>query len=296
MRALNYIYLFSFILLFGSCARPVANFLVEDESFTAPVKIQFKNSSKNAESYTWDFGDGTYSQDENPEHKYVLSGNYRVILEAQKGKKKNSMEKQIHVDAPTNCKVLIETNYGNMEVELYDSTPKHRDNFIKLAEEGYFNDLLFHRVIKGFMIQGGDPESRNAAPGKHLGSGGPGYQVDAEFSSDNIHIKGALAAARMGDGANPQKKSSGSQFYIVQGTAVTPDLLERMEGQKGIRYSAEQRKMYQSVGGTPFLDMEYTVFGHVVKGLDVIDKIAAVQTAPGDRPVEDVRMKIQVVK
>jgi peptidyl-prolyl cis-trans isomerase B (cyclophilin B) len=183
-----------------------------------------------------------------------------------------------------------------MEVELYDSTPKHRDNFIKLAEEGFFDSLLFHRVIQGFMIQGGDPDSRNAAAGKHLGAGGPGYQIDAEFSSENLHFKGALAAARMGDAANPEKKSSGSQFYIVQGTPVSPDLMERMEAQKNIRYTPEQRKLYQQVGGTPFLDMEYTVFGRVVKGLEVIDKIAAVRTAPGDRPVEDVWMKAKVVK
>ena len=296
MKLKNWIFFISMTVLVASCARPVANFMVEGEDRVAPASIQFSNQSTKAESYFWDFGDGNSSEESDPEHKYVLSGNYLVTLQALKGKKKSIMEKEIHIDAPTNCKVLIETNLGNMEVELYDSTPKHRDNFIKLAEEGFYDELLFHRVIKGFMIQGGDPDSRGAAQGQRLGSGGPGYQVDAEFSTDNVHLKGALAAARMGDAANPQKKSSGSQFYIVQGNAVTPDLLERMEAQKGIRYSAEQRKLYQSEGGTPFLDMEYTVFGRVVKGLDVIDKIAAVQTAPGDRPMEDVWMKIKVIK
>jgi len=284
------------VIFFGSCARPLADFVVNDQQRIAPSNIEFKNSSKKADAYKWDFGDGNISEEENPVHQYVLSGNYKVILEAKKGKKTNQMEKEIHIDAPKNCKVMIETNFGQMELELYDSTPKHRDNFIKLAEEGYFNELLFHRVIKGFMVQGGDPESKNAPAGKPLGAGGPGYQVDAEFNPENVHLKGAIAAARMGDGANPAKRSSGSQFYIVQGTSVSPELLERMEGQKGIRYTSEQIKMYQEVGGTPFLDMEYTVFGRIVKGLEIIDQIADVQTAPGDRPTEDVWMRVTVIK
>lgn len=284
------------LVLLSGCARPVASFIVEGDGQSAPADIQFKNESKRADIFLWDFGDGKQSTDENPDHRYVLSGRYTVKLDAKKGKKTNTMEKEIHVDAPHNCLVLIETSLGNMEVLLYDSTPKHRDNFIKLAEEGFYDSLLFHRVIQGFMIQGGDPESKGADANARLGAGGPGYQIDAEFSKDNLHFKGALSAARMGDQVNPQKKSSGSQFYIVQGTPVTPDMLERIEMQKGIRYSPEQRKTYQTEGGTPFLDMDYTVFGRVTKGLDVIDKIAAVRTLPGDRPVEDVWMKISVVK
>ena len=290
------LYLIAVPFVIYSCARPVADFVVVGSDRTAPVELRFKNESKKAESFIWDFGDGNVSEDINPEHRYVLSGNYKVKLEAKKGKKTTIMEKEINIEAPSNCHVLIETSMGDMEVLLYDSTPKHRDNFIKLAEEGFYDSLLFHRVIQGFMIQGGDPESKNAPANKHLGAGGPGYQVDAEFNAENVHLKGALAAARMGDAANPQKKSSGSQFYIVQGTSITPDMLERMEGQKGIRYTPEQRKIYQGEGGTPFLDMEYTVFGRVVKGLEVIDKIAAVRTVPGDRPLEDVWMKVKVIK
>ena len=284
------------LLVFSSCARPVADFITVPQNGTAPATIRFENRSEKAESYLWAFGDGTLSASENPTHRYVLSGNYTVSLEAIKGKKTDKMEKDIHIDAPVNCTVIIETPMGEMELQLFDSTPKHRDNFIRLAEEGFYDSLLFHRIIKGFMIQGGDPESRNALPSARLGSGGPGYQVDAEFHPDNIHVKGAIAAARMGDSVNPQKKSSGSQFYIVQGTPVTGDLLERMEMQKGIRYSPDQRKAYQSEGGTPFLDNDYTVFGRVTRGLEIIDKIASVKTMPGDRPETDVWMKVRVVK
>jgi len=186
---------------------------------------------------------------------------------------------------------LIETDHGTMTVKLYDSTPQHRDNFKKLVADGFYDDLLFHRVIKQFMIQGGDPNSKGAAPGQRLGNGGPGYTIPAEIGA--YHFKGALSAARLGDGANPQKASSGSQFYVVQGKPADEATLNSMSKGKGITYSAEDIEKYKTIGGTPFLDNDYTVFGEVVAGLDVIDKIAAVQTAPGDRPVEDVKMKIR---
>lgn len=193
------------------------------------------------------------------------------------------------------CRVEIRTEYGNMVVELYDGTPQHRDNFIKLAEEGYYDGLLFHRVIKQFMIQGGDPNSRNAAPGQPLGMGGPDYTIPAEFVDSLIHLKGALAAARTGDQVNPQKRSSGSQFYIVQGQPLTEDMLTMIEARKGFRYTKAQRDAYLQYGGTPFLDRDYTVFGRIVEGLDVIDKIAAVPTDRQDRPEKDVSMSIKVV-
>lgn len=189
---------------------------------------------------------------------------------------------------------LIETEYGNMKVMLYNTTPKHRDNFVKLAKEGYYDDLLFHRIVSNFMIQGGDPDSRNAAPGAMLGMGGPGYQIDAEIGSP--HLKGALAAARMGDQVNPTKASSGSQFYIVQGQPVDDNVLSGLEQQKGIRYSPEQRQLYREIGGAPSLDGDYTVFGEVVEGLDVLDKIAALPTAPSERPLQDVKMKVKLVR
>jgi len=188
---------------------------------------------------------------------------------------------------------VIETEYGNMTVLLYNSTPKHRDNFIKLVKEGYYDGLLFHRVMNGFMIQGGDPDSRDSDPDQMLGQGGPGYQLDEEIEA--LHFKGALSAARLADPVNPEKKSSGSQFFIVQGTKITDAQLNQIEQANDIEYSDEQKKLYREVGGTPFLDNDYTVFGEVIEGLEVIDRIAAVQTKSADRPVEDVRMTIKMM-
>ena len=189
--------------------------------------------------------------------------------------------------------VLIETEMGDMTVKLYNSTPKHRDNFIKLAEEGFYDGLLFHRVMEGFMIQGGDPDSKGAPPNQMLGQGGPGYQLDAEIGAD--HYKGTRSAARLGDGVNPEKKSSGSQFFIVQGYQVQQQELDQWEQRKGIQYSEEAKARYLSEGGYPFLDGDYTVFGEVVEGLDVIDKIAGVATGQADRPFEDIQMTMKVL-
>lgn len=186
--------------------------------------------------------------------------------------------------------VQIDTDLGSMKFKLYNSTPKHRDNFVKLANEGFYNDLLFHRIISGFMAQGGDPDSRGADPSKRLGGGGPGYRVDAEIGAP--HFKGTLAAARDG---NPQKASSGSQFYIVQGTPVSDAQITQSENRWKIKYTDAQRAKYKELGGTIGLDMDYTVFGEIVEGMDVIDKLCAVPTAPGDRPLEDVKMTVKVV-
>ena len=212
-----------------------------------------------------------------------------------KGKEK-VVEKNIQIDPPAACLVELETEFGAMLIQLYDATPKHQDNFVKLVEENYFDSLLFHRVIQNFMIQGGDPNSRKAAAGQMLGSGGPGYTIEAEFVDSLIHLKGALAAARTGDNVNPQKRSSGSQFYIVQGQPVNEDMLNRIEAQKGFRYSKAQRDLYLEKGGTPFLDRDYTVFGQVIEGLDVLDKIAAVPTDPSNRPLNDVWMKVSLIR
>lgn len=185
----------------------------------------------------------------------------------------------------------IETDYGNMVVKLLDETPKHKENFSKLARQGFYNDLLFHRVMKGFMIQGGDPESKGAAMDKPLGSGGPGYNLPAEIAVP--HFKGMVAAARLGDQVNPAKESSGSQFFIVQGGPVDDAQLDAMERAKGFKYLPAQREKYKKLGGTPMLDGDYTVFGEIIDGLDVIDKIAGVQTDGRDRPVKDVKMQIK---
>lgn len=246
--------------------------------------------------------------------------------------------------------VTIKTKYGDMVAILYDETPKHKANFVKLAKEGFFDSTLFHRVIKDFMIQGGDPDSKNAAPGARLGNGGPGYTIDAEFNPKFFHEKGALSAARMGDNVNPKKASSGSQFYIVQGQKMDEqsitgmeqnvqyqrknmhlrevlykpeykDLLQTvMDKQKTndiqwlnsffenadtlirkakpdyqpFKFTAEQKQAYTQHGGAPHLDGEYTVFGKVISGLEVIDKIAEQPGDAANRPLEDVPMVVTV--
>jgi cyclophilin family peptidyl-prolyl cis-trans isomerase len=241
--------------------------------------------------------------------------------------------------------ITIKTKYGDMVAILYDETPKHKANFIKLAKEHYFDSLLFHRVISNFMIQGGDPDSKKALAGQPLGQGGPGYTVEAEFNPKFFHEKGALCAARQGDAGNPTKASSGSQFYIVQGAKLTEDdlrvdrnkfntalgtffqnpankglkdslealhsagdqvafrkkladLVPRVEKELGLKVtrdiSPEKIKAYTTVGGTPHLDDTYTVFGKVIKGIDVIDTIAAQPKGLGDRPQEDIRMFVTV--
>ncbi len=193
--------------------------------------------------------------------------------------------------------VHMSTSEGDIVLLLYNDTPKHRDNFVKLVKEGTYNGLLFHRVIRNFMIQGGDPKSRDAKPGQPLGDGTLGYTVPAEFRANHIHKKGALCAARQGDDVNPRKESSASQFYIVQGNVWDNKTLDMMEVRFGKKFTAEQRRVYTTVGGTPHLDGEYTVFGEVVKGLEVVDRIAAVECDRMDRPVKDVKiLKVKIEK
>ena len=198
-------------------------------------------------------------------------------------------------------KAIIHTDLGDITIVLSDSTPEHRDNFIKLAEEGFYDNLLFHRVMKGFMVQGGDPKSLDADSGVRLGGGGPGYTIEEEMRPDLVHIKGALAAARQPDNVNPEKNSSGSQFYIVQGKTWKPGELISLESKiqaqfPDFAYTDEMKSLYSEIGGTPFLDMNYTVFGFVVDGLNILDSIAAVKVASGNRPVEDVKFTVEVLK
>ena len=244
--------------------------------------------------------------------------------------------------------VTIKTSYGDMVAILYDETPKHKENFIKLINQKFYDSLLFHRVMPEFMIQGGDPVSKKAPAGQQLGNGGPGYTVDAEFNPNIFHERGALSAARLGDGMNPKKASSGSQFYIVTGKKYTMEELDQNE--QGIRnqrksillreivmspkyqavltlvqqhqqdgawmssffeksdtlivkekpdykpfaFTAEQKTLYTTAGGTPFLDGDYTVFGKVIKGIEVADKITAVAKDQMNRPNEDIRMFVTV--
>ena len=245
------------------------------------------------------------------------------------------------------AKVLIKTTEGDIVVRLYDETPRHRDNFIKLAKEGYFDGTLFHRVIKDFMIQGGDPDSKGAPKGKMLGTGGPDYTIPAEFVYPQLyHKRGALSAARTGDEVNPHRESSGSQFYIVWGKTYKNAELKQMEKQMAMqqeqtvfnalakehhdeimdlrrsrnrqglmelqdklvdetkakckelgapKFTEEQTATYTTLGGTPFLDNQYTVFGEVEEGLDVVERIQNCETLRGDRPKEDISMTVEVI-
>lgn len=193
-----------------------------------------------------------------------------------------------------NTYVRITTEQGSCVVKLYNETPLHRDNFIKLVKEGFYDSLLFHRVIFNFMIQGGDPESKNAAPEKSLGNGDVGYKIPAEFNSNLYHKKGALAAARDN---NPEKASSGCQFYLVQGRVLTDQEIIKFENKNKITYTQEQRETYRTIGGTPHLDNNYTVFGEIVEGLEMVDKVAMADVDPGtNRPKTDVHMKIELIK
>ena len=245
-------------------------------------------------------------------------------------------------------KININTSEGNIVVKLYDETPKHRDNFIKLAQQGYFDGTLFHRVIKDFMIQGGDPDSKGAPQGKMLGTGGPDYTIPAEFVYPKLfHKRGALSAARLGDEVNPERESSGSQFYIVWGKTFNAGELKQLEKQMKMqqeqevfaklakehhdevmnfrrnrdraglqelqdrliemtkkqckelgkpKFTEEQIETYTKVGGTPFLDNQYTVFGEVIEGLDVVEKIQNCETMRGDRPKADISMTVSLVE
>jgi len=243
-------------------------------------------------------------------------------------------------------KVQIETEFGTIKIKLYDETPLHRDNFISLVKEGFYTDLLFHRVIQGFMIQGGDPDSKNAVPGQQLGSGDLGYTIPSEINPKFFHRKGVLAAAREGDRTNPEKRSSASQFYILQGEVFRPGELDSLQteleekrkqnmmqirmktiepelnklGAEGkqdemmaryntlknevtaeadqlppIKFTEEQREAYTTVGGYPSLDNNYTIFGEVTEGLDVIDKIAEQSTGQFNRPQKDIKFKITLI-
>ena len=243
-------------------------------------------------------------------------------------------------------KVRIQTTLGDITVRLYDETPLHRDNFVKLAKEGYYDGTLFHRVIKDFMIQGGDPDSKGAPAGKMLGVGGPDYTIEAEIKSGLYHKRGALAAARQGDEVNPERRSSGSQFYIVWGQVYNEGQLRQFSKQmemqqmqtvfnalakehhdeimqmrrernraglqelqeklaaeaeaqvkaQGAGMTDEQRAIYSTVGGTPHLDGQYTVFGEVEEGLDIVEMIQQSKTARGDRPVDDIEMRVVVME
>ncbi|THU37214.1 peptidylprolyl isomerase [Niastella caeni] len=195
------------------------------------------------------------------------------------------------LQADTSKDVEMVTTKGTLVIRLSDSTPLHRDNFIKLVKQHFYDGLLFHRVIPQFMVQTGDPKSKTAKPGEAIGQGSPGYAVPAEFRAGLFHKKGALAAARTNDEINPTRESNGSQFYLVHGRVYDEEDLNQVEARlNGYKIPAAHREVYKTIGGTPSLDSKYTVFGEVIKGVEIIDSIAAVTTGERNRPIEDVKI------
>lgn len=289
-------YILLVALAFASCARPIAHFDYSASSEIIPTKISITNASTKAESYKWFLDDVLISTEEAPDFSIYHSGRHSILLVAEKDGKTSKTSKEVILKAPHLCLVQMETSLGNMTVELFEETPKHRDNFIKLANEGFYSDILFHRVINGFMVQGGDPNSKDPKS-QAMGTGGPGYTIDAEFVDSLHHFKGYLAAARQGDNVNPEKKSSGSQFYIVHGKPVDERTLSMLQEKNGNIYSKQAIDKYIEVGGTPFLDTQYTVFGRVINGIEVIDTIANTPTDNRDRPLTDVKiLKVTVIQ
>lgn len=196
----------------------------------------------------------------------------------------------------TETLVLINTDMGKIKVKLFNDTPQHRDNFIKNVKEKLYDGLLFHRVIKQFMIQGGDITSKDAPIDKHLGDGDPDYTIPAEIVFPKyFHKRGMLCAARTGDEENPEKASSASQFYIVTGKYYTEMELDKMTKEKGTTFTPEQKQAYMLEGGTPHLDGNYTVFGEVVSGMKAVDKIQFTETNENDRPVKNIKIKTMTI-
>lgn len=208
-------------------------------------------------------------------------------MESEPKKSEPVKESKTETKPEKMTEILIKTTKGNIRIALYNETPQHRDNFIKLVNEKYYDGVLFHRIIQGFMIQTGDPDSKTAKPGQRLGAGGPDYRVPAEFVPSLFHRRGAVAAARDN---NPAKSSSASQFYIVDGKPYDNAYLNMLEQRTGKKFTAEQREVYTTLGGAPFLDGDYTVFGQVLSGMEVVDKIAAQPKDQFDRPTEDIKI------
>lgn len=276
-------YLLVSTLLIASCSKPTAEFLINADDNQAPALINFKNLSKNSESYIWSINEDVVSEDETLEHLFLESGRYDIQLKALKDGKIASQTKPVFIDAPKNCSVYIETSLGAMTFVLSELTPNHRDNFLDLIEKKYYNGLSFHRVIDGFMIQGGDNKTRKTKDRFKFKE-----QIPSEFNKEHFHYKGALAAARMPDDINPDKMSSGTQFYIVDGVELSIDAIKNHEASKLFSYTVDQKKRYLESGGAPQLDGEYTVFGYLIDGFDVLEKISKIETGEMNVPLKEV--------
>lgn len=286
-----------FLWIFSACSGPKAAFTYQKAYDSNPHHVRFFNQSKNSYQYHWDFGDGHFSNDIEPKHQYVSTGRHKVSLTATKNNQSATYSQELIIDPPGICVAVIRTSLGVITVQLFDHCPRHRDHFIQRSEQGAYDGTIFHRVIKGFMVQGGDISTKPHTKGNKSNTNAGNKTIPAEISDTVFHVKGVLAAARQSDEVNPQKASSDSQFYIVQGRTVTDEQLDALELQKGISYPKKVRETMKNIGGSPQLDKEYTIFGQVISGLEVIDQIAEAKTDETDKPLEDIRIiSIKIIK
>lgn len=254
-----------------------------EQRLVVPAKVYFENNSENISSYSWEVDGQVVTSDKHLEHTFYDSGKHKVVLIAKEGNKVQRKESTVYVEAPSNCMALLKTSMGILVVELSEETPGHLQNFSELVESGFYNGIFFHRIIDDFMVQGGGNENRNS--GKRFTDP---VTIPQEISTDLPHYKGALAAARMPDDMNPEKASSGSQFYLVDGRKLTADRMKKIQEEKLFDYTEEQIEKYIAVGGAPQLDGEYTVFGQLISGFDVLDAMAKTDTDKYDKPLEDI--------
>ena len=257
-----------------------------EQKMVVPAKVYFENTSENVSAYSWEIDGQVLSTDKHLEHTFYESGKHDIVLIAKDGNKTKRKESQVYVEAPLYCTVLIETTMGDLVVELNEETPGHLQNFSNLVEAGFYDGIYFHRIIDDFMVQGGGNENRNS--GKRLADP---PTIPSEINTELLHYKGALAAARMPDDINPEKASSGSQFYIVDGRKLNADRMKKIQEEKLFDYTEEQIEKYIAVGGAPQLDGEYTVFGRLISGFEVLDEIARSETNKYDKPLKDIVIK-----
>jgi len=265
-----------------ACSKPVANFLVEGDTQLTST-IAFTNNSSNAEKYIWKVNNEIVSEEKNLEYSFYESGRHSIQLTASKGNKSSSEISEVIIEPSSTCLVLLKTNYGNMVFTLNEETPSHLTNFVEMVNNGYYEGIVFHRVIDGFMIQGGDASLRQTKYNGIIPS-----VLSHEINNSQYHTRGSLAAARMPDNINPDKNSSSTQFYIVDGRSVDEDKLKDTESSKLINYTDNQIADYLKNGGAPQLDGEYTVFGSMLDGFEVLESISIVKTNEKDKPLEDV--------
>lgn len=269
--------------LLSACAKPISQFRTVSTDFTAPATIEFENLSTGADSYAWKVDSQYISDSNNFNHIFLSSGRHTIELVSSTGSKENISSQDIFIQAPSECLVYMMTSLGPLLFSLSDKTPIHRDNFLDLIASSYYDGIKFHRVINGFMIQAGDPKTNDISQKiSHK------KEIQEEINTGLMHYKGALAAARMPDNINPDRASSGTQFYVVEGQSLTAEAIEKHGYSKLFDYTEEQKLKYIQEGGAPQLDGEYTVFGHLIDGYDTLEAISNAATDSRDNPIDPI--------